>query len=80
VYQSNYNQVARHMDADLFPVLQKLSKTFNALFPLVGGFLLDRFDQNTLTGKLHLGMYKKPSLLAALQKWAQPMPHSHTAG
>jgi aflatoxin B1 aldehyde reductase len=80
VYQGNYNPVARHLEADLFPVLRKLNMVFYAYSPLAGGFLtksaadLDsgagRFNKDALGG-MYSGMYDKPSLREGLKTWNQ---------
>ena len=56
---------------------------FHAYSPLAGGFLVrskeqlmgsdltGRFDQTTMAGKLYLGMYGKPSILAGLEQWEE---------
>lgn len=78
VYQGNYNPVARHTEAELFPVLRRLGMVFYAYSPLAGGFLtktaadLDagagRFNKDALGG-MYSGMYDKPLLREGLVAW-----------
>ncbi|KAH9882332.1 hypothetical protein J1614_000568 [Plenodomus biglobosus] len=80
VYQGNYNPVARHLEAELFPLLRKLDMVFYAYSPLAGGFLtktaadLDagagRFNEKAIGG-LYKSMYDKPKLREALVDWNQ---------
>ncbi|KAM3078120.1 hypothetical protein ACMFMF_004530 [Clarireedia jacksonii] len=78
VYQGNYNPIARHLEAQLFPTLRKLGISFYAYSPLAGGFLtktpadLDagagRFNDASLGG-LYSKLYNKPALREALETW-----------
>lgn len=78
VFQGNYNPVARHLEADLFPLLRKLDISFYAYSPLAGGFLtktaadLDagagRFNKQTIGG-MYSTLYDKPLLREALIDW-----------
>ncbi|EXJ87230.1 alcohol dehydrogenase [Capronia epimyces CBS 606.96] len=80
VYQGNYNPVARKQETVLFPTLRKLGIAFYAYSPLAGGFLTKtvqqvregagRFTDNPI-GKIYVDLYARPSLLDALEKWAQ---------
>ncbi|EXJ83354.1 alcohol dehydrogenase [Capronia coronata CBS 617.96] len=80
VYQGNYNPVARKQETVLFPTLRKLGISFYAYSPLAGGFLTKtaqqvrdgagRFGPDALGG-MYRQMYARPSLLDALDKWAQ---------
>jgi len=79
VYQGNYSAVARASEEFLFPTLRKLGISFNAYSPIAGGFLAKtrqqvedghgRFDQSTMMGQLYGSLYKKSSLLDALDTW-----------
>ena len=78
VFQGNYNPVARHYEAQLFPTLRKLGIHFYAYSPLAGGFLtkttadLDagggRFNKDALGG-LYSKLYDHEPLRQALTKW-----------
>lgn len=78
VYQGNYSAVARRQDTELFPTLRKLGISFYAYSPIAGGFLTKskqdiqegkgRFG-NDFVGKMYSGMYARPRLLEALEKW-----------
>lgn len=75
--------MARHIEADLFPLLRKLGIYFNAYSPLAGGFLSKspedlanatedkggRFDTSTRIGQIYDSMYNRPALRAALAEW-----------
>jgi len=64
----------------LFPTLRKLGISFFAYSPIAGGFLTKtrqdledgkgRFGNDAL-GQMYSGMYKKTSLIDALDKWEQ---------
>lgn len=80
VYQGNYNPVARHIEADLFPLLRRLNIAFNAYSPLAGGFLVKdaslvtgqgqgRWAADNQIGQIYRSMYGKPALLEALREW-----------
>jgi aflatoxin B1 aldehyde reductase len=80
VYQGNYNPVARHVEADLFPLLRRLDIAFYAYSPLAGGFLVKdaallggqgagRWDRDSPLGQLYRALYGKPRLVAALRDW-----------
>lgn len=79
-YQGNYNPVARHYEAELFPTLRKLGITFYAYSPLAGGFLtktaadldagVGRFNEKVIGG-MYKKLYDKPSLRNALITWNQ---------
>ncbi|MCJ1394325.1 hypothetical protein MMC18_007203 [Xylographa bjoerkii] len=80
VYQGNYNPVARHTEADLFPLLRKLGIRFYAYSPLAGGFLVrspeaiekadeGRFDKTTRVGEMYHKLYNRPALIKALTEW-----------
>jgi aflatoxin B1 aldehyde reductase len=79
VYQGNYNAVARASEDLLFPTLRNLGIAFYAYSPIAGGFLAKtrqqiedgagRFDMSTMLGQLYIGLYKKSSLLDALDSW-----------
>ena len=81
VFQGNYNPVARHYDATLFPLLRELKIAFYAYSPLAGGFLVKdietlgtgsgqgRWDPTTWIGKVYNKIYVKPKLLEALSEW-----------
>jgi aflatoxin B1 aldehyde reductase len=81
VYQGNYNAVARASEELLFPTLRKLGLVFYAYSPIAGGFLAKsrqqiedgagRFDPATMLGQLYGGLYKKSSLLDALDTWVK---------
>jgi aflatoxin B1 aldehyde reductase len=78
VYQGNYNPVARHSEAQLFPTLRKLGMKFYAYSPLAGGFLtktatdLDagagRFNDQVIGG-LYSKLYDNETMRKALIKW-----------
>jgi aflatoxin B1 aldehyde reductase len=79
VYQGNYSAVARVSESLLFPTLRKLGISFYAYSPIAGGFLAKtreqvedghgRFDQSTMLGQLYGSLYKRSSLLDALDLW-----------
>ncbi|KAF2179512.1 putative oxidoreductase [Zopfia rhizophila CBS 207.26] len=79
VYQGNYSAVARVSEEVLFPTLRKLGINFYAYSPIAGGFLAKtrqqieggdgRFNPSTTLGQLYGSLYKKSSLLDALDKW-----------
>ncbi|KAK9243146.1 NADP-dependent oxidoreductase domain-containing protein [Lipomyces tetrasporus] len=81
VYQGNYNAVARSYESELFPLLHKLGIKFYAYSPIAGGFLVKssealrtgiqggRWDKDSPIGEMYLGLYSRPKLLAALDKW-----------
>lgn len=82
VYQGNYNAVSRHIETTLFPTLRELKMSFYAYSPIAGGFLTKSskaLKEGTETGRFSLGsnslgemyrgMYLKPSMLEALDKW-----------
>jgi aflatoxin B1 aldehyde reductase len=79
VYQGNYSAVARVGETLLFPTLRKLGIKFYAYSPIAGGFLAKtkaqvedghgRFDASTMIGQLYSSLYKKSSLLDALDVW-----------
>ncbi|PVH70431.1 Aldo/keto reductase [Cadophora sp. DSE1049] len=83
VYEGNYSPIARHLETEVLPTIRKYGMTFHAYSPLAGGFLVrskeqltgasltGRFDQTTMAGQLYLGMYGKPSILAALEQWEE---------
>lgn len=80
VYQGNYNPVARKQETVLFPTLRKLGIAFYAYSPLAGGFLTKtaqqvrdgagRFNEQVIGG-MYRQLYARPTLLDALDKWAQ---------
>jgi aflatoxin B1 aldehyde reductase len=79
VYQGNYSAVARVSETLLFPTLRKLGISFYAYSPIAGGFLAKtreqvegghgRFDESTTLGQLYGSLYKRSSLLDALDIW-----------
>ncbi|RDW75637.1 hypothetical protein BP5796_06458 [Coleophoma crateriformis] len=81
VYQGNYNAAARHIESDLFPVLRKLKISFYAYSPIAGGFLVKsaqtlrdgtdggRFAEGAPAAKLYNSLYRKESMLDALDEW-----------
>lgn len=81
VYQGNYNPASRRVEKTLFPLLRKLKMCFFAYSPLAGGFLTKtkeavsagitggRFDKESRIGQMYHGLYSKPSLLSALERW-----------
>lgn len=83
VYQGNYNAVSRYIETDLFPVLRELGIAFYAYSPIAGGFLTKsrsaleagteggRFAAGSGDGlkEMYRGMYMKPAMLQALDKW-----------
>jgi aflatoxin B1 aldehyde reductase len=82
VYQGLYSAVARRTETELFPTLRKHGIVFYAYSPIAGGFLTKtpadfaeegkgRWDPATLLGKIHNAMYKKPSMLEALEQWGK---------
>jgi aflatoxin B1 aldehyde reductase len=78
VYQGNYNPVARHLEAQLFPTLRKLGIHFYAYSPLAGGFLVKtaedldagagRFNEQSL-GNMYGKLYDNHTMRNALVKW-----------
>jgi aflatoxin B1 aldehyde reductase len=78
VYQGNYNPIARHYEAQLFPTLKKLGIAFYAYSPIAGGFLtktaadLDsgagRFNPQAIGG-LYQKLYDKPEMREVLVRW-----------
>lgn len=80
VFQGNYNPLSRHYEQELFPLLRKLKIAFWAYSPLAGGFLVKssqaiaegnkgRWNQNSTVGHQYHGLYSKPTLISALEKW-----------
>ncbi|KAF2095823.1 aldehyde reductase [Rhizodiscina lignyota] len=79
VYQGTYSAIARHIETDLLPMLREFNMSFYGYSPLGGGFLTKTKDQvlqgagrfNTAIGlsELYSGLYMKPSMIAALEKW-----------
>ena len=81
VYSSNYNAVARHPEAELFPLLRKLKMSFYAYSPIGGGFLAQepaklrawkasgRYGWENLIGDLQRTLFYKESLLDALEQF-----------
>lgn len=75
VYQGQYNPIARHVEADLFPTLRKLGIAFYAYSPLAGGLLTKTLEEfKAGKGRFSEGspfykMYNKPSYLASLAHW-----------
>jgi len=83
VYSVNYNAVARHPEATLFPLLRKLKISFYAYSPIGGGFLAKdpaqlragkvdgRYGWENIIGDLYRTLYCKESILAALDEWGK---------
>jgi aflatoxin B1 aldehyde reductase len=81
VYQGNYSAVARASEDFLFPTLRKLGIQFYAYSPIAGGFLAKtreqvegghgRFDPKSALGEMYGALYKKSSLLDALDVWGK---------
>lgn len=82
MYHGNYNAVARRADDEIFPVLRKHNIAFYAYSPIAGGFLSKskadlvdpkgRFgDEKHPLNSTYIGMYHRPSFLAALDAWEQ---------
>ncbi|KAL6715765.1 hypothetical protein ACLMJK_006726 [Lecanora helva] len=83
VYQGNYNAVARHIEADLFPLLRKLQISFYAYSPIAGGFLVKesaqvrsrdiegRFNGKSPVGDMYNVLYGKESMYQALDEWGE---------
>lgn len=81
VYQGAYNPIARHIETDLLPLLRSYNMVFYAYSPVAGGFLTKtkdeilnssgagRFNSSHNNSKMWTGLYVKPTLLAALEKW-----------
>ncbi|KAL3451714.1 NADP-dependent oxidoreductase domain-containing protein [Aspergillus insuetus] len=80
VFQGNYSAVARHAEAELFPVLRKYGIQFYAYSPIAGGFLTKtvdqllhgaqgRWDPSTFFGAMYHRLYNKPSMLEGLRLW-----------
>jgi aflatoxin B1 aldehyde reductase len=79
VYQGNYSAVGRLSETVVLPTLRKYGISYYAYSPIAGGFLAKtrkqieegagRFDPNTPIGQLYVGLYSKPSYLAALDAW-----------
>ena len=81
IYQGNYNPVARHMEADLLPLVRKHKMKFYAYSPLAGGFLAKttvaiqndtsggRWDKRTPVGSMYHKLYNRPNLIEGLRRW-----------
>ncbi|ORY62483.1 NADP-dependent oxidoreductase domain-containing protein [Pseudomassariella vexata] len=83
VYQGNYNAVSRNIDTTLFPLLRERGIAFYAYSPIAGDFLIKSrkaLEEGTEAGRfaagtsdslkeMYRGLYVKPSMLAALDKW-----------